>query len=149
MEGHAAEAPLKVCRHCSVASRTEADDCPSCGKPYARRWPWRWIVAILVIVVAFGAGYGGRKLIEDDSEGEVASITLEEGREVELGVSRAELEESLGEPPVVKRTRVGPAGECLYYGVSDQPRTVWEFCFRKEQLVVSREVGARSAPAPK
>jgi hypothetical protein len=149
MEGHTAEAPLKVCRHCSVASRTDAGECPSCGKPYARRRPWRWIVAILIIVVAFGAGYGGRKLIQDDSEGEAASITLEEGREVELGISRAELEESLGEPPVVKSMRAGPAGECLYYGVSDRARTVWQFCFRKEKLVVSGEVGARSAPAPK
>jgi uncharacterized paraquat-inducible protein A len=62
MESDPQGTPLKVCPHCSVATRTEAAECPSCGSPYARRGarrpPWRWWMLVPVAVVAFGAAYG-------------------------------------------------------------------------------------------
>jgi RNA polymerase subunit RPABC4/transcription elongation factor Spt4 len=31
LEGESREHPLKVCPHCSVASRTDSETCPNCG----------------------------------------------------------------------------------------------------------------------
>ena len=103
------------------------------------------MVAILIILVAFGAGYGGRKLVEGDDAEDVPGISAQEGGEVPLGISRPELEERLGEPPTaVERPPAGAADECLYYGVTDEADSVWEFCFRDDELVTSGEVGAGS-----
>src|SRR5688572_23918531 len=60
MEGRAEEIPLKVCRHCSVASRTNSDECPSCGGSYERRsFRWRWGYVLPIVALAFAGGYFG------------------------------------------------------------------------------------------
>jgi hypothetical protein len=142
MEGHTAEAPLKVCRHCSVASRTDADDCPSCGKPYARRWPWRPTLAILIIVAAFGVGFGVRKLLDDDPGQGV--ITAEEGTAIERGISQADLTDELGEASQQTRVGRGPTAQtCLFYEIEDEPGKAWEFCFLDDELVTSQAIPLR------
>src|SRR5215211_3701265 len=98
--------PLKVCRHCSVASRTDAATCPSCGRPYERHiwpWGWRWWFAIPIVVLAFAVGYFGiSKLIEDDDP---PGVTAQDAGAVEPGVTQAELEDELGEPPQYERQK--------------------------------------------
>lgn len=152
MENQATELPLKVCRHCSVASRTDAETCPSCGKPYQRQlWQWRWWLAIPIVALAFAAGYFGiSELIDDDNP---AGITVDEAGGVEQGISLAGLEDQLGESPQYTREQ-GKGGEaisCAYYGLSDEPDGVWEFCFQDDELVTSNPLlgdQADQAPAP-
>lgn len=144
MEGGRQETPLKVCPHCSVASRTDAAECPSCGKPYGRRalnLRWSWWAAIPIVVAAFALGLFviGPLIRGDDSD--VAEITLEQGAAVPEGISRAELEDRLDGPPTL--VEPGPGGgprTCAYYPIEDQPEAVWEFCFRRDELVSSAPI---------
>ena len=140
MEGKPAETPLKVCPHCAVASRTDAEECPSCGKPYVRGRPsgaaMRIAIAILVVAGAFLIGFFVlSKLFEDEPEG----ITRDEGVAVEAGISRPDLIEQLGEDPTVERER-GKDQTCLYYPISDEPDSVWQFCFQDDKLASSDPV---------
>jgi hypothetical protein len=99
-------------------------------------------MAIPIIAVAFAIGYFGiSKLFDDDDSG---TITAEQGFGIELGVSRGELEEQLGEPLEVSDKRAGGAATCLYYGVAERPDSAWEFCFADDSLVTSRAVGGAS-----
>ncbi|MGH2989913.1 MAG: hypothetical protein ACRDMA_08620 [Solirubrobacterales bacterium] len=140
MEGQPTETPLKVCPHCSVASRTDADTCPSCGKPYVRGrggWGWSWWLAIPIVAAAFLVGYFGISQLFDDEEPE--GITVEQAEAVPEGVAPSGLAGELdGESPAYEQSR--PGGSCSYYPLSDQPEPVWEFCFRGEKLESSRPV---------
>lgn len=153
MEGQPSEAPLKVCPHCSVASRTDADTCPSCGKTYVRRrpqwqWRWSWWYTIPIVAAAFAVGFFGLSELIDGSESEdAAGITVEEGAAVPDGIPRAELEGHLDEEAPVVERRKGPNGPmCAYYQVIDQPRQAWEFCFREDELISSALTGGGEAP---
>ena len=152
MEGEAQEGPLKICRHCSVASRTEAEDGPACGKPYRRQFRWKIWLAVAIIVAAFFVGFGVRKLLQNDDSNDFAgTITLEQGAAVALGDSRSEVIESLdGQDPVLEEDRAQEGGEagqdapiessaqtCLYYPIVGDPDAVWEFCFQDDVLVSS------------
>lgn len=143
MEGGPHHTPLKVCPHCSVASRTEAAECPSCGKPYGRRTltlRWRWWAAIPIVGAAFLLGlFVIGPLIR--GEDEAVEITLEQGAAVPSGISRAELESRLDGPPAL--VEPGPGGgprSCAYYPISDEAEAVWEFCFRRDELVSSAPI---------
>jgi hypothetical protein len=135
------EPPLKICRNCSVASRTDADACPSCGTPYERRRVGRprrllaWL-AIPIIIAGFAIGYFGRKLIE--GEDDPPGITTEQAEATQQGISRDELVESLGEEPVLEE----PAGQavCLYYPLEGDAETLWTFCFQDDALTESRQL---------
>ena len=154
MKGQPPEAPLKVCPHCSVASRTDADTCPSCGKPYVRQrpqlqWRWSWWFAIPIVAAAFALGYFGLSslLDGDDPDEDAAGITVEQGAAVPSGIPRTELEGHLdGERPVLERRKGRKGPICAYYGVIDQPRQVWEFCFEENELISSAPVGDQAAP---
>jgi hypothetical protein len=140
LERESREHPLKVCPHCSVASRTDSETCPNCGKSYVRGRPslrWSWWFAIPIVAAAFLIGYFGiSQLIDGDEDG----ITVEEASSIELGnTSRAELTERLGEPE--SETTIGHDRVCLDYVVTGGPDPGWLFCFRGEQL-------ESSAPLP-
>ena len=152
MEAEAKEGPLKICRHCSVASRTEAEDCPACGKPYRRQFNWKIWGAVGIIVAAFFIGFGVRKLLQGDDEGAASTITLEQGEAVALGDSRAVVVESLdGLEPVLEQQgeaqpldgtgQTLPPPDCIYYPITDDDQNVWEFCFQDDVLVSSSSVG--------
>jgi len=142
MEGQPAEVPLKVCPHCSVASRTDAETCPSCGKPYARgglRLRWSWWLAIPIVAAAFLIGYFGISQLFDDDGSEPGLITREEAQSTPSELSRPEVEERLGEPAQVI-TPQGTGTTCLFYSVSDEDDTLWQFCFMGERQVSSSSV---------
>jgi hypothetical protein len=140
MEGQG-EAPVKVCRHCSVASRTHAEICPNCGRPYKRRL-WRWWFAIPIVAVAFAGGYFGRKAIQDD---EPDGLTIEETRGLAVGASPQEVELVLdGQRPVNVRRSSGGGSKllCRAYEVVDEEATYWELCFLDGRLEVSKQLEA-------
>ena len=143
MESESAQQPLKVCPNCSVASRTDADICPSCGKPYVRPpMRWRWWFAIPIIVLAFGVGYGGRLLIQGDSESDSGTITTQQARAVKPGDSRAELDSALdGADPAVTKQPKGGSQTCVYYSIEEKPDSVWQFCLVKDKVVTTNAVG--------
>jgi RNA polymerase subunit RPABC4/transcription elongation factor Spt4 len=142
MEGQSAQPPLKVCPHCSVASRTDSETCPSCGKPYARQRRWGVWIAVAIIVAAFAVGYGGRKLIQEDSE--EAGITFSQGKAVEEGVSESQLSDRVGgeDPEYVKKLPAqGDAQQtCQYYSITDREGSLWQFCFVGGKLVAADAV---------
>lgn len=160
MEGQPSETPLKVCPHCSVASRTESDTCPSCAKSYVRgggfKLQWSWWLAIPIVVAAFAIGYFGISKLFDGGSSDDAVITAEQAETVSDGATRAELDEALdGEDPAYT-DRLGGQSKttCLYYGLDDDPEGVWSFCFTGDKLISSSQAGAQAAlpgqapPAP-
>jgi hypothetical protein len=130
------EAPLKVCPHCSVATRTDADVCPSCGGSYGRggrpRLGWSWWFAIPIVAAAFLIGYFGISQVFDDDDSDAGAISLEEGQAIPHSLSRTELEERLGEPALEQPLQGVPGTTCLFYAVSEQGDTLWRFCFEGE-----------------
>jgi hypothetical protein len=138
MEGQPTQPPLKVCPHCSVASRTDADTCPSCGKPYARSGPtlrWSWWLAIPIVAAAFAIGYFGISALfdGDDTEG----VSREQAEAVPEGISPDELSERLGG----ESETVSTGGlTCASYTVTDGPDPAWLFCFQGDKLVTSEPV---------
>jgi hypothetical protein len=137
MESGSQQLPLKVCRHCSVASRTESATCPSCGQPYARRsLQWRWWYAIPIVALAFAIGYFGlSELVYDD---EPATVTEDEASAIELGSAPEEVEEALGEPGQTSEDAAGLS--CVGYDIEGQPEGTWLFCFGQDKLVSSAPV---------
>jgi hypothetical protein len=130
---------LKVCRHCSVASRTEAATCPSCGRPYERRW-WRWWFAIPIVAVAFGVGYFGisNLVFDDDAR---TGLTLDEANALNKGGPPGELEAVLdGDEPLDERRQKKGGFDfvCRYYTVIDADNTAWEACYLSGRLEISR-----------
>jgi hypothetical protein len=102
--------------------------------------PRRWLVAVVVIVAAFGLGYGGRKLLADDSGGSdspaIRGITFAGGKSFPLGTPESVILTRLsGLPHVWKRQ--GGGVSCAYYLLTDQPGTSWGFCFRRAKLHTS------------
>jgi hypothetical protein len=143
MEAASGEPPLKVCRHCSVASRTDAESCPACGRPY-RRSMWWW-AAVPIVAVAFALGYGITELLQDDESG---TISPETASELQIGTSRAEFDERVGEDPILTRTRGSGVDEttCLFYAVAGEEDAAWQFCFRGDELVTSSQLGGVPPP---
>ena len=138
MEGQPTERPLKVCPHCSVASRTDADTCPNCGKSYVRGRPtlrWSWWLAIPIVAAAFAIGYFGiSELVDgDDTEG----ISREQAESVPGGISPDELSERLGG----ESETVSTGGlTCASYTVTDGPDPAWLFCFQGDKLIRSEPI---------
>ena len=151
MDTTATEQPLKVCRHCSVASRTEADTCPSCGKPYERQlWRWRWWMAIPIVVLAFAGGYYGlSELIWDDEE--ATTITESQAMAVPDNTTEDQLAARLGgiEPAIVRSRKAGAGKITCHYYKLDEEDAVWEFCFTADKaLVTSVKVGGEGGVTP-
>jgi hypothetical protein len=140
MEGESTEIPLKVCRHCSVASRTDSETCPACGRPFRRTW-WRWWFAIPIVALAFAGGYFGRKALQDEET--QSGLTSAEAESLATGASPSELEQLLDgqEPADVRRQEAG-GNElfCRYYTIVDREDEFWEFCFLNGRLEVARPV---------
>ena len=150
MEGRPQELPLKVCPPCSVASRTESDTCPSCGKSYVRggglNLQWSWWLAIPIVGAAFAIGYFGISKLIDGGDSDDAVITAEQARAVSNGATRSELDDALdGEEPAYTDGLAGqPKTSCLFYGIEDDPKGVWSFCFTGDKLISSSPAGAQA-----
>ena len=141
MEGEPTQAPLKVCPHCSVASRTDADTCPNCGKSYVRGRPtlrWSWWLAIPIVAAAFAIGYFGISELVDGDDIEGISREQAEAVPVPDEISAAELSQRLGAESQTVRTG---GFTCASYPVTDGPDPGWLFCFQGDKLV-------RSDPIP-
>jgi hypothetical protein len=98
----------------------------------------RWPSILLVVALAFGLGYGIRRLADDDEATPAprpTGITFRQASSVELGATPAEvLRRFRGRPHLARRER---DLRCLVYLVSDRPGTAWSFCFRDGRLRVS------------
>jgi hypothetical protein len=98
----------------------------------------RWPVLLLVVALAFGLGYGIRRLADDDAGGPApgpTGITFRQASSVELGATSAEVLRRFRGRPHLARTERDL--RCLVYVVSDRPGTAWRFCFRNGRLRVS------------
>ncbi len=93
-------------------------------------------MAIPIVLIAFGIGYGGRKLIQGNDNGSTPEgITLQQAKAVKNGISQPELTDQLGEDPALTKNQQGQ--KCLVYLITDQRQTLWEFCFKNDKLALS------------
>lgn len=120
-----------------MATRTDADVCPSCGGSYVGggrpRLRWSWWFAIPIVAAACLIGLFGISRLVDGDDAQSGVITLEEGQAIAPNLSRAEVTERLGEP-AQETAPAGPRTSCVYYSVGDEgDAPVWEFCFLGEQ----------------
>jgi len=138
MESHSAELPLRVCPRCAVATRTDSETCPNCGRRYRRRYRLAGL-AVLVVVLAFGVGFGVRALLSDDDSNS-NSISSQQANAVGGGSSRQRLDAIVGDAePISVRPFIG-GGSCITYASSDSTHRAWLFCFQKDELVERREI---------
>lgn len=148
--------PLKVCPHCAVASKTEAEACPSCGKPYGRRrrrlpsitaavsripLPG-WAVAILIIVLAFGIGFGVRLLVDGGDSStdspaaqlQRAGIPYAKANKVSGTITPRQVIARFPGKPFDIQLKPKDNLTCYLYLLADRPGTGFQFCFRKGKL---------------
>ncbi|MFL5898611.1 MAG: hypothetical protein ACJ76D_09145 [Solirubrobacterales bacterium] len=131
---------MKVCPRCAVASRTDAESCPNCGRRYQRRWQ-PLAIGLAIAALAFAAGYGGKLLLSDDGGGDSSAISSQLARAMPDGISRPQLIERLGGlTPTVAKPIPG-AGTCLFYPLADHPDSAWQFCFTAGKLTSSGATG--------
>ncbi len=113
--------------HCSVASRTESETCPSCGRSYERGGlQWRWWFAIPIVALAFAGGYFGlSQLVYDDDE--PAAVTAEEAEPRSHAGTRRRTSKKWStvrrrvESPTTRSARRGrDRRSCRYYAIADQ-----------------------------
>ena len=98
--------------------------------------PPRWLLALLVVALAFGLGYGVRRLVDDeesDANG-TAGLAFRQAASVRLGTTPEQLLRLLDQEPHAVRRDEERNLRCLVYPVSDRPETTWSFCFRGGRL---------------
>ena len=138
MESHSAELPLRVCPRCAVAARTNSETCPNCGRRYRRRYRLAGL-AVLVVALAFGVGFGVRALLSgDDSTSN--SISSGQANALGGGTSRQRLDEIVGDAKPISVRPLAGGGSCVTYASSDSAHRAWLFCFQNDELVERREI---------
>jgi hypothetical protein len=98
------------------------------------------------VALAFGLGYGIRRLAEDDDGGGTGArseqvsrfgVTFRQAASVPFDItSRQLLRRFEGKPHATRRHRARDL-TCFVYVVSDRPATGWRFCFRDGRLASS------------
>jgi hypothetical protein len=58
-------------------------------------------------------------------------ISLAQGATVKIGAPKQTVLDRFGPPEPASNPRKG----CIYYAISDQRSSVWEFCFEKDKVV--------------
>jgi hypothetical protein len=139
MESQSTEAPLRICPRCSAATRTDSETCPACGRRYRRRY-WIWALGAAIVVLAFGAGFGIRALVNGGGDSGVDAITNAQGNSVAAGSSREQLDQSLHGAQPSSIQHVSKGGTCLTYPSKEAPDFSWIFCFRDDALYLKTQV---------
>jgi hypothetical protein len=141
--------PTKVCRGCGTQTETYETNCPNCGRSYGRMSTGALIALIVGGVLAMVVFLGGCAALivvgvnEAEDEIDETSITRQQFGSIQLGSTRAAVEDELGRP-WDREQYDRPAGplSCLYYNdvkasVFDD-RSEYEFCFLDGLLVSKR-----------
>ena len=103
----------------------------------------RWLIATIVVVLAFGLGYGIRRLAEDDAErdrgrdGSPVGVTFRQAASVRLGTTPEALLRRFSGRRHRVRHEPGRRLRCFVYPLADRPDTSWSFCFRNHRLHTS------------
>ena len=103
----------------------------------------RWLIATLVVALAFGLGYGIRRVVEDDAEtnrdrdSRPVGVTFRQAAAVPLGTTSEALVRRFGGRPHLVRHERGRNLRCFVYPLSDRRETAWSFCFRNDRLYTS------------
>ena len=93
----------------------------------------------MIVVLAFGAGFGIRALLNGNGSG-VDSITNGQGNAVAAGSSREQLNLLLKGAQPSSTEQVSKGGTCLTYPSKDAPDFNWIFCFRHDVLYLKTQV---------
>jgi hypothetical protein len=131
--------PLRICPRCAVATRTDAATCPNCGRRYRRRY-WLGALGVVIVALAFAAGFGGRELFDGDSGSD--SISANQANSVTLGISRDQLNQRLDDAEPIGTEPAIRGATCLAYRSSNPPGHTWVFCLRDNKLVAKREIAS-------
>lgn len=133
-KGKPVSTPRKRCRHCGTESETFEANCPKCGKPYGlSKGATVGIVVAAILAAVVLLGGCAAAIVAGINDLEESTITREEFDAVNLGVTRDDLEDDLGEPYEVGELDEGPTHvTCLYYneeGESGIDDPYLQFCF--------------------
>ena len=96
-----------------------------------------------MVALAFGLGYGIRRLMEDGPEtdrprdGARAGVTFRQAASVPLGTTPEALLRRFGGRRHRVRHEPGRRLRCFVYPLADRPETSWSFCFRNGKLHTS------------
>jgi len=125
--------PTKTCPHCGAEGPVGASRCPSCGRRY-RRWGRRDVLAGLAIGALVGAIVAVVLLVTGGNGGGESSpkpargvVTFAQARAIPLRTPKTTVLRRLGQPAPIRGKR-----GCVYYVVSDQAATAWQFCFVRD-----------------
>jgi hypothetical protein len=98
-----------------------------------------WVLGVVIIALAFAAGFGARALLGgEDSEGD--AITAAQASSVQVGISGEELDKRLGGAEPATRQPVAKGGVCLGYRSAEMNDRLLVFCFREDHLFEKHEV---------
>lgn len=153
-------APLKVCRKCSVAARTDHEACPECGHPYVRHGPKRRVLIGLSIAgVCICAGF----LLKSSNKKNAApspglrpssqlqarsgTLTYWDAYYLKLGTPYGAVVRRFGPPlpsPQGEPSRVLKS-RCFYYPYAGHPQATFQLCFDGRRGLVT--LATRLVPA--
>jgi hypothetical protein len=154
------ETPLRVCRKCSVAARTDHEACAECGHPYVRRGPkTRVLVGLGLAVVCICAGFlltsSDKKNIAPSSgdhpptqpPARSGGLTYQDAYYLKLGTPYGAVVSRFGPPlpnPHDEPSRVLKS-RCFYYPYAGHPQATFQLCFDGRRGLVT--LATRLTPA--
>jgi hypothetical protein len=97
----------------------------------------RWAVATLIVALAFGVGYGIRRVVEEEGPSQETGrvgVTFRQAASVPLDTTPDQLLRRFRGTPYETRRDAKRDTRCFVFVVSDRPEAAWSFCFRKGKL---------------
>lgn len=140
-------ATVRVCPHCGTQAQNAGDRCPRCGKGYAARARWPWVVGgVLLAMLLFVACAvalavtAGKKITDVQAKHAISQAQFDD---VAVGTSRADVITQLGKQPgsiqdfqdrgVFRQTPVDSS--CIYYWRTGAGfGEFFQFCFTDDRL---------------
>ncbi len=146
-----ATVPLRLCPHCQAQSATASTVCPNCGKGYAKKKKWPWVVGAIFLVMVIGfAGcvvlvstVANKAVDALNAAQALHAITPGQFAAVQLGTSRSGVVNELGKPPenaqdFVQRGFLNGQptnSSCIYYNKAGGSfGNIYQFCFQNDAL---------------
>ena len=145
-KGKAMAPPTKVCRHCGAQSETFDPNCPNCGRSYART-SGVVIGAIVAGCIGIVLLLGGCAVLFVAVTNEVTDnyeISEAQFNSIQLGSTRADVENRLGDPLDRFHEKDPPQGEVLCISYTQEDGDLfdvfdpYEFCFVDGRLYEKR-----------
>ncbi len=143
--------PLKVCPHCYAQSTTAGAVCQHCGKNFAKKKKWPWVLGAIFLLMVVGfvgcvavVGTVASKAVDAlNAEQARHAISARQFASVQLGSSRTDVIQELGKSPQNAQEFAQEGvldgkpinSSCIYYNkVNGNFGDIYQFCFQNDAL---------------